>query len=310
MANYDSILKKEFDSVSLEDIAAVLKNGLQKIFSHAEVEVVDCPDLTQSPWNLAAPGLGGKTSLLDVGGVPNLIPLPDLSKIYNFDEIAKAIDHPNAFFIGAGAGGHHIVGVNSEMMANLRVGKEERLKSYVATVDKETGKQQLHSFPHKEFALLGNFLASDGCPGKVLKVTAQKRTGDGNFISCMREALVEEKTKSIGLGGVFLIRKGKAKLHVMPPFSSVPLNSDEDVENWLNFYEMSAPLVCLSTFVSSDMGIDLRVAHTHCFSDHNEGGHYHYDVTPDIIEYEGYFTPASTVYHIDPPTATHQIGRD
>ncbi len=39
--------------------------------------------------------------------------------------------------------------------------------------------------------------------------------------------------------------------------------------------------------------------HTHCFSEHGDSGHYHYDTTPDEVEYEGYFVPAETIYRID-----------
>ena len=35
----------------------VLKDGLAKNFSNVEVEVVDCPDLREKPWTLAAPGM-------------------------------------------------------------------------------------------------------------------------------------------------------------------------------------------------------------------------------------------------------------
>jgi hypothetical protein len=48
-------------------------------------------------------------------------------------------------------------------------------------------------------------------------------------------------------------------------------------------------------------GLDLRVEHTHCFSSHGHGGHYHYDVTPKGVKYVGYFTLAQKIYRIDPP---------
>lgn len=35
----------------------------------------------------------------------------------------------------------------------------------------------------------------------------------------------------------------------MPDFSKVPLENDEQVNEWLNFYNMPAPLICLSVFV-------------------------------------------------------------
>ena len=97
---------------------------------------------------------------------------------------------------------------------------------------------------------------------------------------------------------------------------------------------MSAPLICLSEFVSYDpvsdfpfppplslflnlglifhscQGLDLRVEHAHCFSSHGEGGHYHYDVTPEEVEYHGYYVIAEELWRIDQPTNTHQLGRD
>ena len=57
-------------------------------------------------------------------------------------------------------------------------------------------------------------------------------------------------------------------------------------------------------------GLDLRVEHTHCFSDHGEGGHYHYDVTPGEVEYHAHYVLAERMYRIDRPKQTHQIGRD
>jgi len=38
------------------------------------VTVVECPDLRAAPWGLAGPGLAGETRVLDIGGVPYLMP--------------------------------------------------------------------------------------------------------------------------------------------------------------------------------------------------------------------------------------------
>lgn len=108
---------------------------------------------------------------------------------------------------------------------------------------------------------------------------------------------------------------------------------------------MSAPLVCVGVFESHDpvsfhvlivaflhlgkrvptamrtldltttslfhlQGLDLRIEHFHCFSDHGEGGHYHYDVTPDDVQYTGFFSLAEKLYRIDRPQTTHNVGRD
>ena len=48
-----------FDKLSLEQVATVLEDGLQSNFEEASVTVVECEDLTKSPWNLAAPGIIG-----------------------------------------------------------------------------------------------------------------------------------------------------------------------------------------------------------------------------------------------------------
>lgn len=66
---------------------------------------------------------------------------------------------------------------------------------------------------------------------------------------------------------------------------------------------MHVPLSCLQ-------GLDLRVEHTHCFSNHGEGGHYHYDVTPNDVDYHGYYTVAEQLVRIDRPVHTHSFGRD
>lgn len=44
-------------------LLAVLEDGLKTNFRDVSVGVVDCPDLTQQPWGLAAPGIlvGGVT---------------------------------------------------------------------------------------------------------------------------------------------------------------------------------------------------------------------------------------------------------
>ena len=91
---------------------------------------------------------------------------------------------------------------------------------------------------------------------------------------------------------------------------------------------MSAPLTCLSVLVSHDpvgnpqclqllstdllflQGLDLRVEHTHCFSDHGEGGHYHYDTTPDEASYVGYYVPGEYIFRIGRPKVSHNVGRD
>lgn len=61
----------------------------------------------------------------------------------------------------------------------------------------------------------------------------------------------------VGLGGAFLIKEGKVKQHVMRDFSKTPLENEEALNNWLKFYNMSAPLVAVGTLINGDGVYDL-----------------------------------------------------
>lgn len=56
----------------------------------------------------------------------------------------------------------------------------------------------------------------------------------------------------LALGGTFVLLEGKAKQHVMPDFSKTPINTDEEVNNWLKFYNMSAPLIAVGTLATHE----------------------------------------------------------
>lgn len=207
----------------------------------------------------------------------------------------------------AGAGPWPLFDQNCEGMMNLKVGADGSLsnETHVARTISNRAGIELTKVPQTETrcALLGNLFLCEGKAGKVLKVTAKKRTGKENFISTMRLTLTEYFTedKTVGLGGVFLLKEGKANQHVMDNFSKVPLNTEEELNKWLTFHEMSAPLIAVGTFVTNEADLDLRLQHFHSFSQHGQGGHYHYDTTPDTVEYEGYFNVGSRIVRIDKP---------
>ncbi|XPS67784.1 hypothetical protein M3J09_000082 [Ascochyta lentis] len=288
----------------LEDLVDCIQNGLRQNFKSASVSVEQCPDLQDAPYNLAFAGLSGCPRIADVGGQPNLAPTPDFTKKYNLLDIARLMEmrEEQGALLGAAAGPFHVVGMNSELMPNLSwKNREVSNETHFAKVNGE-GSALCEKLPSHECGLMANLFGSSGLPGPSLHVTASSRTGPLNFTEAIRRALQDAYgTKTISLGGVFLISEGKAKLHVMPDFSPTPLITDEQKEEWLKFYEMVAPLVCLSVLHSHDPGLDLRIEHTHCFSNHGEGGHYHYDTTPDDVRYEAWFNIAEILYRIDKP---------
>ncbi|CAG0910897.1 unnamed protein product, partial [Cyprideis torosa] len=229
---------------------------------------------TKEPFHLASFGFGSThhdRKIIDVGGIPNLIPTVNRSSLFDLRDVARLAGCAEPCFLtGAGAGPFDTVGVNSEMMTNvlLRDLKEptlgDKLSSHISLVSGE-GRAKQSSLQEARCGLMMNLLATQGLPGgEVLEVKARTRTGRENFVTTMRLAL-EELPEVVALGGVFVTESGTAHLHVMPNFSETPLNTNEDVNNWLNFYDVPAPLVCLSVFVNRDPGMALRVEHTHCF---------------------------------------------
>lgn len=319
MADSSKTEKVQLHAPDLAELRGVLQAGLQDNFAEVQVSVVECPDLTEEPFQFPVKGLCGHPRITDVGGVPYLIPLVQKHKEYDMNIISKEVELPGAFILGAAGAASRILGMNAELMPVVLTEAEGRPavnSSYFSSINPADGQCQLEKYSDRFsdccFGLLGNLYACDGKPGKVLEVRAKRRTGSHSLVTALRTTLEGHyPDKSLALGGTFIIQKGKAKIHIMPrEFSACPLNTNDDVNSWLKHFEVSAPLVCQSVLVSRDPGLDLRVEHTHCFSHHGEGGHYYIDTTPDTVEYLGYFMPAEFVYRIDRPKETHGVGRD
>ncbi|XP_053703722.1 ester hydrolase C11orf54 homolog [Synchiropus splendidus] len=319
MATASEAERAQLHTPELDELSSVLQAGLQRNFAEVKVTVVDCPDLTREPFNFPVKGLCGNPRITDVGGVPYLVPVVQKHKEYDMNVISKELELPGAFIIGAAAAPSRIVGMNAELIPQVLTegkGHPGVNNSYYASINPKDGQclqeKYCDKFSDCKFGLLGNLYACEGRPGKVIEVQAKRRTGENSLVTALRKTLEDHYIKqSLALGGVFIIQEGKAKIHIMPrEFSACPLNTNEDVNNWLKHFEVSAPLICQSVLVSRDPGLDLRVEHTHCFSHHGEGGHYYIDTTPDSVEYLGYFLPAEFVFRIDRPKETHGVGRD
>lgn len=309
---------KEFLSPTLEELCPILENGLKLNFAQVSCEIVDCPDLSQAPFHLAGKGLGGDETIVEFGGPPFLLPNVDRSKVYDLIPLIRRISgykEKNFFICGAGAGAWPIYNQNCEGIVNLSVSSDGSVvnETHVArTITRE--RIELSKVPNNETraALLGNIFLSEGKLGKVIKINAKVRKGEENFISTMRLALTrhygdDADSRIVGLGGVFRIKSGKAKQHVMDDFSKTPIHTEDELNRWLTFHEHSAPLIALGTFVSQECDMDLRLQHFHSFSNHGEGGHYHYDTTPETVEYEGYFNVGHRIVRIDKPLVSYQV---
>lgn len=305
-------------SPPLEELAEVLGPAIAANYSKSSVNVTECPDLRHAPYHLATRGLSGNERVADVGGPPHLVPQPRLDKRYSLISLAQSMemDATKGQLIGAGAGPFHVIGHNTELSPNLSwqngFGNVHN-RTYYTEVTHSGGQATTNCTrsPSTDCALMVNLYGSSGESGPVLKISASGRTGQyKSFTECVRSALHEKygNDRQVSLGGVFVIKAGKAYFHVMPDFppaSDLPFKDRQQAEEWLTYHDFEGPIVCLTVFHSADpQGLDLRLEHTHCFSvdgDRSRGGHYHYDLDGEDIEYEAYFNVAKTLYRIDQP---------
>lgn len=320
-----TVTKHPRNNPSLEDLAEVIQRSLEDNFNHATASVVQCPDLRQPPFNLAAPGLSGNPCIADIGGQPNLFPSPNFKAQYSLLALAKdmQLSPAEGFLLGAGAAPFQDIGHNAELAPNIswksKVESPEFEDPNSMTITNMThviqvnqgGSPSCETLPSTNCALMMNLYGSNGHTGPVLKVTARGRIGELNFTNCIRLGLhaVYGDTNPISLGGAFLLKSGKAKFHVMPDFPApdqLPFRDRAQLEKeWLTYHVFKAPVVCLTVMHSADPeGLGLRMEHTHCFDAEGEikGGHYHYDVMDgEEVEYEAYLHPAGVLYRIDQP---------
>lgn len=305
----------------LSDLVPTLAACLQAYFEVVDVSLSDCPDLRAAPFHLAAEGLSGSPRIVEVGGQANLRPRPDFSKKYDLLSVSRLMEMgpEQGLLIGAAAGPFHVLGQNTELMPNISYRESfmpgegytgvdvENLTHYAKVTSQGDMLCERIGDDTTGFGLLANLYGCDGRPGPLLKITAKSRIGELNFPHAIRHCLTSAYgDKLISVGGVFVIRHGKTHIHVMPDFSKEPIATPEQADGWLKYFDVGAPLTCLSVFHSGNAGnLGLRMEHTHCFASDGRGvgGHYHYDLdeTRTEIEYEGWFNVAEMLYCIDLP---------
>uniref|UniRef100_A0A7S0BJ12 DUF1907 domain-containing protein n=1 Tax=Rhodosorus marinus TaxID=101924 RepID=A0A7S0BJ12_9RHOD len=291
------------DVPSLTELQEGLEEQLKENYESVDVSVEECVDLTL--WGLAFPGLCGSESLVDVGGVPNLLDPAFQRLAYPIEEICVCAGVPNGCALGATAADANFVGKNAELIPCESVGDRSRT-TQTAMLDDDDERPELIAYDHGRIGCLGNLFISEGKPGRVLKIRVAKRSerSKGDFVAVLQNCLVKAfPTKHIGLGGVFRLDSGAVKAHIMPDFKKTVMIDGPEVESWLKFFEFGPGGTFLSTLLSSDPSdgqLNLRLSHTHFFNTATgEGGHYHNDTTPKDSQYTAYFMPAKYIYRVE-----------
>ena len=309
-----TIEKASFKKISLEKISEALEKGLTKNFKQVVVSVVGCPNLKN--WGCPAEGMSGNQKITDVGGEPYMHDKKYIGAEFDFKEVAKLIGSEKSYAFGAGSGAMSCLdGHCGELIINENL-ITRKSKSIIAMVGKnqECIAKEYSSTMHGG---LGNIFYTDGKKDKVIKILIKGRFGEqGSLTQSMRTALLEnlglKGNKHIGLAGVFRILKGKIKSHVQPDYADIKHEYYDPklmkcVKDFLQFYQpVGSELQCYSILWTGDPTggeMNLRESsehtHFHSYNSKQEAGHYHYDVTPDEIEYECYFNTADEIYRIN-----------
>ncbi|KAJ8876284.1 hypothetical protein PR048_024194 [Dryococelus australis] len=153
------------------DIPTVLNKEMKSNFSSVDVQVVMCPDLTKEPFTLASKGLGGQPRLIELGGVPYLMPVYKREKLYDIKDVAKLTEIEPAFIIGPSMGSWSFRDTSSEMAVNVEV-KNGNVSNHsrITWLDKDE-KIVVEQLPDDEphCGLVGNLLCCQGTTDKVSK---------------------------------------------------------------------------------------------------------------------------------------------
>jgi hypothetical protein len=235
---------------------------------------------------------------------------------FDYEEISKIIGSEKSYALGAGSGAMSCLdGHCGELIINENLITSES-KSIIARVgiNKECIAEKYTARKHGG---LGNVFYTDGVKGKVIKIKIRGRSGEqGSLPQAMRKALKDnlkiENNEHLALAGVFRILNGKIRSHVQPDYSDIKHEYYDPkqmkcVKDFLQFYEPIGPeLQGYSVLWTGDpTGGDLNLresgehTHFHSYTKQNIAGHYHFDVTPEEIEYEGYFNTAEEVHRVN-----------
>ena len=307
------IEKGKFSEFSLDEICKALQLGLSNNYKEVNVSVVDCPNLRN--WNCPAEGINGNQKIIDVGGEPYMHDPKFLGTEFDYEEISKKIGSEKSYALGAGSGAMSCLkGHCGELVINENFITDES-KSIIARVG-EDKKCIVEKYYARKHGGLGNIFYTDGRQGQVIKLTIKGRKGsEGSLPQAIRTALIKNLkivNNHLALSGVFRILKGKIRSHVQPDYKDIKHEYYDPklmkcVKDFLQFYEPVGPeLQCYSVLWTGDpTGGDLNLresgehTHFHSYNNDKDAGHYHFDVTPNEVEYEGYFNTAAEVYRVN-----------
>ncbi|CAF1310269.1 unnamed protein product [Adineta steineri] len=303
-----------------QSMIQAIENELKQVYKQVKIRLVPIDeinkiDLSAEPWNLAASNLGNNGIFCQLGGPKNVEFKQGHSICFDISSVLDQLHIKNeqTLVIGPGAADQNQVLINGELVVNMTLDQYNKVitqRSYSSLVPEEKNEPCQNLYESKTCGPFQHLMISSIDRKKssiVIEIDVHERLSDeheeeNNFISVIRRSLKQHSKEPIALGGIFRIEKGTVKAHVMPDFLNEDLTTKEQVDQWLKFYDMHAPLNCLSVILSEDINnAGFRCEHSHFFSNHGQAGHYHFDITPKEIHYHGYFTVCNAAVMVDSP---------
>ncbi|CAF2900281.1 unnamed protein product [Rotaria sp. Silwood2] len=295
-----------------------IENELKQVYKQVKIRLVpndevNTMNLSAEPWNLAGANLGTNGIFCQLGGAKNVEFKQGHSIRFDISSVLDQlrIKNEQTLIIGPGAADGTYLCCNGELVFNMTLDHYNRVitqRSYSSIITKEEQPYQ-NLYQAKTCGPFQHMMISsiDHTKSTILfEIDVQERLSDeneeeNNFISIIRRSLKQYSKEPMALGGMFRIEKGTIKAHVMPDFANEDLIVKEQVDQWLKFYDMQAPLNCLSVLLTEDIdNAGFRLEHSHFFSDHGQAGHYHFDTTPKEVHYHGYFILCNEAVIVDP----------
>ncbi|KAL6440803.1 hypothetical protein ACFW04_003322 [Cataglyphis niger] len=298
--NIQGFAEYRLHRTTLEHIKNVFSIGLRPHFDEFDVQVVSCPCLTRSPYNLAKNGLSGSPTFLRVGTLDNIRPNPSADETYNIRDELLTYNF-DSFVIGAGFAAKPSMPQNGVLTMNATAAPPDNINnnSRIAYEDNVGLLQQekVNDPHHMVCAMMGNFFISEGKSGLVIRmrIKGHKR----NVLGEIQRCLLRYCKFSVVLGGVFLINGGRVICSVT--------KENYPRERYWSMHKTYAydckDLVALGVVSNTPFEIytgsetyDIIYTNSrykfHVFSDGEPAGIYQDDLTPKETEYVGYFNIA------------------
>ncbi|WKY12780.1 hypothetical protein Q1695_003962 [Nippostrongylus brasiliensis] len=285
---------------SNNELRSVIETILMGNFKSVHVAVATSPDLTKPPFRMSSNGFGKNLSIAEVGGMGNLFPRLHKEKEYDIKEICELCDKKSAFVFGPGACPKSVLGTTGELVADVNLTLNKVASKATSLVNNHSSPYKTCEINSPKFNLMANLAISEQPePAEVLHIKCSERTGNENFPRCIQKGLAKHYGQCcVSLAGVFIMN-ANASVHIVPDFPSGDFSSREEINKWFYTFTVKGPLVGATVLHSYDPGHNLRMEHTHCYSDHDDAGHYYNDVSPKTVTYEGWFAAAERIYRID-----------